>query len=128
MNLNLEKKYSIVKPTEKLLEVYNRIIKHIYEVVKDPENIRKYSIYESLNKREKEGLLRLYSSWKQYYNEREMMIYRTLCLGGCMTVEEIWEKTGINKESIHKKLRKLHKEGYVEHNEAEKCWRAKKCY
>ena len=66
-------KQSIIKPTEKLYEVYRRIIKPIIEVANDPDNIRKYSIYE-LNKKEKEELLKSYSEWKMYHGERENII------------------------------------------------------
>ena len=116
-------KQSIIKPTEKLYEVYRRIMKPMIEVANDPDNIRKYSIYE-LNKKEKEELLKLYSEWKMYYGERKNIILSLLKNNRCLTIDQIFEKTGFNKMSIRPILTKLKKKGLIDYNKKDKIW----CY
>ncbi|BFI73801.1 hypothetical protein YN1_7880 [Nanoarchaeota archaeon] len=118
-----KEKFSIIKPTKRLYELYEKVIEPILEVIENPDEIIRYKDYE-LSKEDKEKLLELYSGWKRDFGTRKDIILSILKSEQCLSVKEIYEKTKINKITIKKYLSKLKKDEEVLYNEKDDVW----CY
>ncbi|BFI73777.1 hypothetical protein YN1_7640 [Nanoarchaeota archaeon] len=109
----------IIKPTEKLLELYN-LIEEIKEVSENPFKLYNYKDY-SLNKEEISKLINLYINSKRYKEEKINRVLEVLKEYKKLSIEELSQHTGYDNPVLYYILRKLKNKGLVK-NEKYRYW------